>query len=177
MMSMGPPQTGQHHVGSSGSESGHGDPTVDWTASSWRQVGKRVARRRLARKPKKRMRTKPLGRTCKEHRRTPPLHSYVSPRRSSCPEQIDLSHAKGEESALVADAIAKRGNVLFSWEHEAIPATAGQIKGNSTIYPRKWPSERFDLVWLFGRGLGTTNWTFTQFPQMLLPGDVSDPIP
>jgi len=92
-------------------------------------------------------------------------------------QQIDLSHAKGEENALVADAIARRGNVLISWEHEAIPAIAGQIAGNSMIYPQKWPSERFDLVWVFDRGLGATNWTFTQVPQMLLPGDVSDPIP
>jgi len=92
-------------------------------------------------------------------------------------QQIDLSHAKGEENALVADALARRGNVLISWEHEAIPMIAGQIAGNSTIYPQKWPSERFDLVWVFDRGLGATNWTFTQVPQMLLSGDVSDPIP
>jgi hypothetical protein len=92
-------------------------------------------------------------------------------------QQIDLSHAKGEEIALVADAIARRGNVLISWEHEAIPAIAGQIVRNSTIYPQEWPSERFDLVWVFDRSLGATNWTFTQVPQMLLSGDVSDPIP
>jgi len=82
-----------------------------------------------------------------------------------------------EENALVADAVTKRGNILISWEHEAVPTIAGQIAGNSTIYPQKWPSERFDLVWVFDRGLGATNWTFTQVPQMLLPGDVSDPIP
>ena len=92
-------------------------------------------------------------------------------------QQIDLSHAKGEENALVADAMARRGNVLISWEHEAIPTIAGLIAGNPTIYPQKWPSERFDLVWVFDRGMGATNWTFTQVPQMLLPGDVSDPIP
>jgi len=69
MIIMGPPQTGQDHVGSGGGETGHGDPTVDWTASSCRQMGRRVARRRLARKPKKRIRTKPLGNTCKRKRR------------------------------------------------------------------------------------------------------------
>src|ERR1017187_4536499 len=92
-------------------------------------------------------------------------------------QQIDLGHAKGEENALVADAMARHGNVLISWEHEAIPAIAGQIAGNPAIYPQKWPSERFDLVWVFDRGMGATNWTFTQVPQMLLPGDVSDSIP
>ena len=73
--------------------------------------------------------------------------------------------------------MARRGNVLISWEHEAIPTIAGQIAGNSLIYPQKWPSERFDLVWVFDRSLGATNWTFTQVPQMLLSGDVSDTIP
>jgi hypothetical protein len=92
-------------------------------------------------------------------------------------QQIDLGHAKGEENVLVADAMTRRGTVLISWEHEAIPTIAGLIAGNPTIYPQKWPSERFDLVWVFDRGMGAANWTFTQVPQMLLPGDVSDPIP
>jgi hypothetical protein len=92
-------------------------------------------------------------------------------------QQIDVSHAKGEESGLVADAIARSGNVLIAWEHEAIPAIAGQIAGTSTAYPQTWPGERFDLVWVFDRVPGAQNWTFTQVPQMLLSGDVSDPIP
>ena len=91
-------------------------------------------------------------------------------------QQIDLSHVKGEESALVADAMARSGNVLIAWEHEAIPAIAGQIAGTSVAYPKSWPGERFDLVWVLDRVPGAQNWTFTQVPKMLLPGDVSDPI-
>ena len=92
-------------------------------------------------------------------------------------KQIDLSHAKGEENALIADAIARPGTVLIAWEHEAIPAIANQIAGASMIYPQKWPGERFDLVWVFDRSPGAENWTFTQVPQMLLPADVSNLIP
>ncbi|MGD0010607.1 MAG: hypothetical protein ABSE93_18945 [Terriglobia bacterium] len=92
-------------------------------------------------------------------------------------QQIDLSHTKGEEIALVADAMARSGNVLVAWEHEVIPAIAGQIAGTSMMYPQQWPGERFDLVWVFDRTPGAQNWTFTQVPQMLLSGDVSDLIP
>ena len=92
-------------------------------------------------------------------------------------KQIDLSHAKGEENALVADAFGRPGNVLIAWEHESIPAIAGQIAGTSVIYPQKWLGERFDLVWVFDRSPGAQNWTFIQVPQMLLAGDVSDLIP
>ena len=92
-------------------------------------------------------------------------------------QQIDLSHTKGEEIALVADAMARPGNVLIAWEHEAIPAIADQIPGANPPHPQQWPGERFDLVWVFDRVPGAQNWTFTQVPQMLLPGDVSALIP
>lgn len=92
-------------------------------------------------------------------------------------QQLNLSHAKGEEDALVADVLGKGGNVLIAWEHEAIPTIAGQIVGATTPYPQQWPGGRFDLVWVFDRKSGNQKWTFIQVPQMLLPGDVSDLIP
>ena len=91
--------------------------------------------------------------------------------------ETDLSHAKGEEGALVADAITRPGNVLIAWEHELIPTIADQIPGAKPPHPQQWPGERFDLVWVFDRVPGAQNWTFTQVPQILLPGDVSDLIP
>jgi len=91
--------------------------------------------------------------------------------------QIDLSHLKGDERDLVADAIKRSGNVLIAWEHELIPTIADQIPGTHPPHPRKWPGERFDLVWVFDRGADTQDWTFTQIPQMLLPEDHSDLIP
>ena len=37
-----------------------------------------------------------------------------------------LSHPKGDEAALVADALAANGPVLIAWEHEAIPDIAAR---------------------------------------------------
>jgi hypothetical protein len=86
-----------------------------------------------------------------------------------------LSHPKGEEAALVADALAANGPVLIAWEHEAIPDIANGILGNSTTCPQKWLGSRFDLVWVFDRQVAS-GWSFAQVPQMLLSGDSAQPI-
>ena len=88
-----------------------------------------------------------------------------------------LSHTKGDEHALVADALSRDGTVLIAWEHKAIPDIANQIVGNVTTCPQKWPEPRFDLVWIFNRTAADGVWDFSQVPQMLLAGDRSDVIP
>jgi hypothetical protein len=88
---------------------------------------------------------------------------------------LTLTHAKGEEEALVTDALAAEGPVLIAWEHEAIPRIANLILGNGNTCPQKWPGSRFDLVWVFDRSSGS-KWSFGQVPQMLLPGDINEPI-
>jgi len=90
--------------------------------------------------------------------------------------QLDLSHPKGDEDALVADALARDGVVLIAWQHEAIPGIANQILGNTTTCPQAWSGDRFDLVWVFDRLPNDQGWAFTQVPQMLLPGDKKDSI-
>ncbi len=38
--------------------------------------------------------------------------------------------------------------------------------------PAEWPSDRFDIVWIFDPpAKGKSRWKFTQIPQRLLPGD------
>jgi hypothetical protein len=86
-----------------------------------------------------------------------------------------LSHPKGDEAALVTDAVAANGPVLIAWEHEAIPDIANRILGNGRTCPQKWPGSRFDLVWVFDRQIGS-GWSFAQVPQMLLSGDSAQPI-
>ena len=92
-------------------------------------------------------------------------------------KRLDLSYEKGEENLLAADALQENGNVLIAWEHEAIPEIANQITGGKAIYPRTWPGNRFDLVWVFDRISTENQWRFEQVPQMLLPGDNSSLIP
>ena len=89
-------------------------------------------------------------------------------------KSLVLTHAKGEENALVADAVAASGTVLISWEHEEIPGMGNLILGNNTTCPQKWPGGRFDLVWVFDRPSALAKWNFAQVPQMLLPGDNSE---
>jgi hypothetical protein len=90
---------------------------------------------------------------------------------------LDLNHTKGDEDALVADALARNGVVLIAWEHEAIPGIANRILGDTTTCPQKWPDDQFDLVWVFDRRTGEQGWNFNQVPQMLLPGDRNDVVP
>ena len=83
MTTMGPPQLGQSQRGLGrsvearvadglASVCGGAEPRV------CKQSGSRVARRRLARKPKWRMRTKPLGSTCNRKRRRNSSSARVS---------------------------------------------------------------------------------------------------
>jgi hypothetical protein len=89
-------------------------------------------------------------------------------------KSLVMKHAKGEEEALVADAIAADGAVLIAWEHEAIPDICNLIIGNKTTCPQKWHGSRYDLVWVLDRPRSSEEaWTFAQVPQMLLPGDTN----
>ena len=71
MMSMVPPQSGQRQF----EHCSVAEPTLDGVAcsvergNSSKQMGSRLARRRLARKPKLRMRRKPRGSRCSRKRR------------------------------------------------------------------------------------------------------------
>ena len=84
---------------------------------------------------------------------------------------IDLSFAEGQETEVAEAAVASDGVALIAWQHEEIPAIADAILGKSGGVPAKWPGTRFDLVWVFDLqpdGL----YSFSQVPQMLLPGDL-----
>lgn len=91
-------------------------------------------------------------------------------------KNINVKHLAGDETAMVTDALACNGTVLISWHHEAIPTIARIIIGVSAKLPKKWPDDRFDLLWIFDRASAAQPWNFTQVPQMLLPGDSPDVI-
>jgi hypothetical protein len=70
------------------------------------------------------------------------------------------THSKGEEDALVKDALARPGTVLICWQHEDIPAIGNLIIGDTKTVPQNWPEDRYDLIWVFDRkGRG---WSFRQ---------------
>lgn len=77
-------------------------------------------------------------------------------------------HARGEEAALVADALARQGTVLICWQHEDIPAIGRAIAGADAGVPDAWPGDRYDLVWIFDRK--GRRWTFRQLAHPRLAG-------
>ena len=68
---------------------------------------------------------------------------------------------KGEEQALVRDALSRDGVVLICWQHENIPTIGNLIVGNDNTVPQNWPEDRYDLIWVFDRDRNA--WAFRQF--------------
>ena len=71
------------------------------------------------------------------------------------------THTKGEEQALVADALGRPGTVLICWQHQNIAAIGNLIVGNNTTVPQSWPEDRYDLIYVFDRAGDA--WSFRQF--------------
>ena len=82
---------------------------------------------------------------------------------------------KGQEVELVAAVKKSEDPVLISWQHEAIPDIAALIRGDVGGVPPKWPGHVYDLVWVFDLEASGA-WTFTQIPELVMPGDSEKPI-
>ncbi len=89
--------------------------------------------------------------------------------------EIDLTFSKGEEKALAKAAQACTGPVLIAWQHENINAIASSILGAGPI-PPMWPSDRFDVVFVFTLNPVDGAYSFAQVPQRLLAGDADSRI-
>jgi hypothetical protein len=96
-------------------------------------------------------------------------------------EPIMAEFAQGQEKQL-ADRLVRdqSGVVLVCWEHKHIPLiAAGLPLVSGTLIPRKWPRERYDVIWVFTRvpEPGPVRYAFSQIPQQLLAGDAATVIP
>jgi len=69
-------------------------------------------------------------------------------------------YTKGEEPALVADALGRAGTVLICWQHENISDIGNLIAGNNTTVPQSWPGEQYEVIYVFARAGGV--WSFRQ---------------
>jgi broad specificity phosphatase PhoE len=78
-------------------------------------------------------------------------------------------YGKGDEKALVKDAIAHRGPVLICWQHGELPEIAAAFPDVTPAPPEEWPDDRFDVVWTFTRT--ADGWRFAQLPELVLPQD------
>jgi hypothetical protein len=88
---------------------------------------------------------------------------------------ITSQFTQGQEQQL-ADSLVRShsGIVLICWEHKRIPVIASALPVVSgTVIPRKWPGDRYDVIWSFALvpGPGPVRYAFSQIPQRLLAGD------
>src|SRR5580700_7079068 len=81
----------------------------------------------------------------------------------------------GREQQLTSSLVrSSSGVVLICWEHNHIPVIASSLPVVSgTAIPRKWPDDRYDVIWSFTLvpGPGPVRYIFGQIPQLLLAGD------
>jgi hypothetical protein len=96
-------------------------------------------------------------------------------------EPIMAEFAQGQEKEL-ADSLVRdhSGVVLICWEHKHIPLIATALPlASGTVIPRKWPRERYDVIWVLTRAAepGPVSYVFSQIPQQLLAGDAATVIP
>lgn len=98
----------------------------------------------------------------------------VTPLAERLGKHIHSGCGAGRESEVAAKLAARRGAVLVSWHHEAIPKLVGELGAAAPAVPQHWPGDRFDVGWTLTRD--GTGWEFGQVPQLLLAGDLPDPI-
>ena len=122
-------------------------------------------------KPKSRSKTKTNKIGSKSKR---PLET-ITPLADRLGIKPNTSFLAGEEKDMVQSALAEKGVVLISWQHEKICEIAGHIVGSQPPkkpIPKKWPDNRFDVVWVFTPPASSSGrWGFVQVPQQLLIGD------
>ena len=107
---------------------------------------------------------------------------------------FDSTFSKKHFPDMVTAALKQsQSNVLICWQHEDILTSTKSDPPNHSIVdellrqtksdptnlnlPKNpWPGSRFDMVLVFTRDIATGHLTsFSQVPQMLLPGDSSTP--
>jgi hypothetical protein len=90
---------------------------------------------------------------------------------------INNDYGLGEEPQLVSALTSTAGPILVCWEHDHIPTLADDLWSVTLTAPQTWPSDRFDVVWVFVRRSGReSNYRVYQVPELLLPGDLDSPI-
>lgn len=91
--------------------------------------------------------------------------------------EIAAEFAKGQERHLAAAlATSGPGAVLICWEHAHIPLLAAELPlVHGTVVPKKWPADRFDVIWTFEL-VTSGQYAFSQVPQLLLSGDADSVI-
>jgi hypothetical protein len=89
---------------------------------------------------------------------------------------INTNFFKGDEEAMTKDALSQNGTVLICWQHEDILPTIVSFIPCNVRTPPRWPGSRFDIVLVFDLIAGSSQYNFSQVPQLLLAGDSASAI-
>jgi len=90
--------------------------------------------------------------------------------------EVQMPCAVGQEDELAALLRQEDGPVLVAWEHVRIPLLVRALGATTPPAPTTWPWDRFDMVFLLESAPGG-GYSFTQVPELVLPGDSADPFP
>lgn len=88
--------------------------------------------------------------------------------------KIDTEHLTTKKGikGVAEEAMDSKGVVLICWKHKEIDNIAEIIMDGKK--PKKWPHDRFDLIWIFDRDKKKgkrDKYDFREVPAMLLCGD------
>jgi broad specificity phosphatase PhoE len=86
---------------------------------------------------------------------------------------IEDSHTHGNEQDLVKDVLRRPEPALIVWHHGTLADLVRHFPiVNSDEIPKRWPDDRFDLIWVLVRQPGAEpKYHFVAVPQMLLADD------
>ncbi len=103
-------------------------------------------------------------------------YETLSPLAARLNVSVDTCFPAGDETGLAAALLRSGGIVLVAWEHKHIPLLAAALPvRNARDVPVTWPGPRYDMVFLFDLHDERKRYTFSQVPQLLLPGDSAAP--
>jgi hypothetical protein len=84
--------------------------------------------------------------------------------------RISLDFDVDQEKGAMESALACDGPVLLCWDHHRIADLAGYVPGKHKV-PKRWPSKRYDLMYVFTRLASGSEYSFQQVAQPLLGDD------
>ena len=87
------------------------------------------------------------------------------------PDKANSSQREWQTLAPLSERLNIRINLKFDVDHR-IAELAGYVPGKHRI-PKKWPSKRYDLMYVFTRLANGTEYSFQQLAQPLLGDDRS----
>ena len=90
--------------------------------------------------------------------------------------QVNTEFERSEFESMIEEVFACNGVVLICWQREYLPDIASVILRDTKLAPRDWPEDRFDMIWVFDLHRPSSTYKFRQVPQLLLGGDLTDPI-